>query len=218
MKKRHLVFLFPLVFLLSGFSGPNVKTSFSPEVSRPAIEKSAYIHKLASVIGNGQIGEKVFAAPFASIRGDEGQPIYIGHESNVQDGCVVHGLETFDDGKTIEKNQVEASGKKYSVYIGSRVSMAHQSQVHGPAKIGNDTFVGMQSLVFKSTVGDHVVIEPKAMLFGVTGKDGRYVPAGSPITTQVQADALPKITDKYRFKHLNEGVVHVNKQFAEEYR
>jgi len=33
-------------------------------------------------------------SPMASIRGDEGMPVYIGNDSNVQDGVVIHGLET----------------------------------------------------------------------------------------------------------------------------
>jgi len=47
--------------------------------------------------------------------------------------------------------------------------------------------------------------------------DGRYVPAGSVIKTQEQADQLPVITDDYPFKTLNKGVVHVNTALAREY-
>src|SRR3989337_748320 len=132
--------------MLSGFTGPNVLASFNDDGAR-----SGFVHQLASVIGDVRLGEKVYVAPAASIRGDEGQPIYVGNESNVQDGVVLHGLETMEEGKTIEKNQVEVGGKKYSVYVGERVSMAHQSQVHGPALIGSDSFIGMQALVFKAT-------------------------------------------------------------------
>jgi carbonic anhydrase/acetyltransferase-like protein (isoleucine patch superfamily) len=75
----------------------------------------------------------------ASIRSDEGMPIFVGNRSNVQDGVVLHALETIDEeGKPVEKNLVEVGGKKYAVYIGENVSLAHQSQVHGPASVGND--------------------------------------------------------------------------------
>ncbi len=46
------------------------------------------------------------------------------------------------------ENEVAVEGKKYSVCIGKRVSLSHQSQVHRPAKVGDNTFVGMQALVF----------------------------------------------------------------------
>src|SRR4030065_2540387 len=110
----------------------NVLSSFNKNVNEPAIPKSSFVHQLAAVIGDVKLGERVYVAPAASIRGDEGQPIYVGNDSNVQDGVVIHGLETMEEGKEIAKNQVEVAGRKYSVYVGDRVSMAHQSQVHGP--------------------------------------------------------------------------------------
>ena len=126
-------------------------------------------------------------------------------------------LMTMEEGMEIAKNQVEVGGRKYSVYVGDRVSMAHQSQVHGPALVGSDSFIGMQALVFKATVGDGVVLEPGAKVIGVKIASGRYVPAGSVITNQADADALPEITDTYAFKDLNKAVVHVNTQFADGY-
>lgn len=197
---------------------PNVVTTFNPTTETPVIAKDAYIDPLASVIGNVEIGPKVYVAPFASVRGDEGQPIYVGEGSNVQDGVVLHALETEDNGEPVEKNLVEYGGKKYAVYVGKHVSLAHQAQVHGPALVDDGTFVGMQALVFKAQVGKNCVIEPGAKLLnGVKVPDGRYVPAGTVVTTQAQADKLPVITDAYPFKNLNKGVLHVNEQLAEGY-
>jgi carbonic anhydrase/acetyltransferase-like protein (isoleucine patch superfamily) len=195
----------------------NVATSFNPTVESPNVGPGTYVDKLASVIGNVTIGEHVFVGPFASIRGDEGQPIVIGNGSNVQDMVVLHALETFENGESIENNLVTVDGRKYAVYIGAGVSLAHQSQVHGPAAVGDHTFVGMQALVFKSVVGKNVVIEPGAKLIGVTVAEGRYVPAGMVLTAQKDADALPKITGSYPFAKLNDGVLHVNEQFADKY-
>lgn len=130
-----------LGFLLTGYVGPSVKTTFMPEVEAPVIGKHTRIHPLGIVIGSVTLGDRVFVAPAASVRGDEGRHIHIGNDSNVQDGVVV-------------------DEKAYSVYIGDRVSLAHQSQVHGPARVGNDTFVGMQALVFLAELGNRVVVEP----------------------------------------------------------
>jgi carbonic anhydrase/acetyltransferase-like protein (isoleucine patch superfamily) len=153
----------------------------------------------------------------ASVRGDEGQPLYIGDDSNVQDGVVIHALETELNGKPVEKNLYEVNGRKYAVYVGTRVSLAHQVQIHGPAVVMDDSFVGMKSLVFKSFVGKQCVIEPGVILMGVAVPDGRYVSAGSVIKTQEQADQLPEITENYPFRTLNRGVVHVNTALAREY-
>jgi carbonic anhydrase/acetyltransferase-like protein (isoleucine patch superfamily) len=203
-----------LVLVLGGWVGPNVSTSFNPWISDPAIAKTARVHPLAAVIGSVTLGERVFVAPAASVRGDEGQNIYIGDESNIQDGVVVHGLETFESGQELFENEVDMNGSKYSVYVGKRVSLAHQSQVHGPAKIGDDSFVGMQALVFKAELGAQVVVEPGAKIIGVKVETGRYVPAVSILTHQYEADALPRITDDYLYKNLNRAVVHVNTQLA----
>jgi carbonic anhydrase/acetyltransferase-like protein (isoleucine patch superfamily) len=185
-----------LGFLLTGYVGPSVKTTFMPEVEAPVIGKHTRIHPLGIVIGSVTLGDRVFVAPAASVRGDEGRHIHIGNDSNVQDGVVV-------------------DEKAYSVYIGDRVSLAHQSQVHGPARIGNDTFVGMQALVFLAELGNRVVVEPGAKIIGVKIASGRYVPALSVVTTQDVADSLPLITDRYPYRNLNEGVVRVNVQLAE---
>lgn len=197
----------------------NVITEFSPEEHMPQIDPTAYVHPMGVVIGNVSIGRQVFVAPFASVRGDEGQPLHIGDESNVQDGVIIHALETFHQGHPVEKNLVEVNGKKYAVYIGNRVSLAHQAQIHGPAMVGNNCFIGMNSLIFKSRIEDGCVIEPSCVVVGVTIKAGHYVPAGTVLSRQIDADNLPqKITEDYTFRELNEGVVHVNTNLAVGYK
>ena len=197
--------------------GKNVKTDFNARVSAPVIDPSSYVHPLAAVIGNVILGKNIMVSPTASLRGDEGQPIYVGDDSNVQDGVVIHALETEVDGKPVEKNLYEVSGKKYAVYVGSSVSLAHQTQIHGPAVVMDNTFVGMKVLVFKSFVGQNCVIEPGVILMGVKIADGRYVPVGSVIKTQAEADMLPAITPDYLLKDMNKGVLHVNKALAKGY-
>ncbi len=197
--------------------GKNVVTDFSSKACAPVIDPTAYVHPLGVVIGNVIIGKNVFVAPFAAVRGDEGQPLHVGDDSNVQDGVIIHALETEEHGKTVEKNLVEVGGKTYAVYVGSRVSLAHQVQIHGPAFVLDDTFVGMKVLVFRAKVGRGCVIEPGCILMGVSVADGRYVPAGTVLKSQADADRLPVITDDYPFKNLNKGVLHVNTSLAKAY-
>lgn len=196
----------------------NILATFNYEETIPDIDLTAYVHPLAAVIGNVHLGIKVMVAPAASVRGDEGQPIWIGDFANVQDCVVIHALETHVGGELVEETVVEVDGGFYGVYISDRVSLAHQCQVHGPAKIGSDSFIGMQSMVFKATIGSNCVLEPKVLVMGVTIADGRYVPAGSTITTQEAADNLPLISDDYPLRNLNRNVVNVNIQLATGYR
>ena len=196
----------------------NPVTPWNPEPTEPVIDPTAYIHPQASVIGYVTIGASVMVSPMASVRSDEGMPIFVGNETNIQDGVVLHALETIDEeGEPVEQNQVEVDGKKYAVYVGERVSLAHQAQVHGPAYVGNDTFIGMQALVFKAKIGNNCVLEPTSAAIGVTIPDGRYVPAGTVVTSQAEADRLPEVTDDYAYKHTNEAVVYVNVNLAEGY-
>lgn len=196
---------------------PSAETSFTPRVATPSLHRHDFVHPLAAVIGAVELGDDVFVAPGASIRGDEGQPIRVGSGSNVQDGVVIHALETFEGGQVLEANLVHIGGRPYAVYVGDDVSIAHQAQVHGPAAIGDRTFVGMQALVFRASVGHDCVLEPRALVMGVTVAPGRYVLAGAVIRTQAEADALPRIDASYAFARINDGVLHVNHALAEGY-
>jgi carbonic anhydrase/acetyltransferase-like protein (isoleucine patch superfamily) len=196
----------------------NPRAKHLSEEKAPQLATSTFVHPQAFVCGDVYIGENVFVAPFASIRADEGSPFYIDDESNVQDGVVMHALETFDEkGAQIDKHLVDVGGKKYAIYISKHVSLAHQSQVHGPSYVGPETFVGMQAFVFKSRVGKNCVIEPGAKVIGVTVADKRYVPAGMVVNTQNDADNLPEITDGYPLKELNNDVLEVNIELAKAY-
>jgi carbonic anhydrase/acetyltransferase-like protein (isoleucine patch superfamily) len=201
-------------------------TDFNPNVTFPQIQSSAFIHPFAVVIGDCYIGKFVLAAPTSVCRGDEGTPIHVGDSSNMQDGVVLHALETTDHGKNIDGRRFSSTGDRlmandsrfsqgYAVFIGDRVSLAHDSMVHGPAWIGNDTFIGFKSVVFNARVGNNVAVGIGSIITGgVHIDDDRYVPPGSVITTQEQADLLPpRVGSEY--ENLNKAVIQVNERIAE---
>lgn len=206
----------------------NVKTDFNSNVTLPDIDDSAFIHPFAIVIGNCYIGEKVLVAPTAVCRGDEGTPLHIGEFSNMQDGVVIHGLETTLNGNNLDDRRFSENGdllkgndsrfeSGYSVYVGDNVSLAHGVLIHGPAFVGDNTFVGMESMVFNAKVGSNVAIGVSSTITsGVSIADGKFVPPGSVVTTQEQADNLPeRIGSSY--ENINTAVIHVNKDLAKGY-
>ena len=206
----------------------NVNTDFNSNSSYPEIANTAFIHPFAVIIGACQIGEFVMVSPTAVCRGDEGTPIRISAHSNMQDDVVIHGLETTKDGKNLDNRHFTKDGELllgndtrfkdgYSVFVGERTSLAHGTLVHGPAYIGNDTFVGMESLVFNAKVGNNVAIGVSSTITGgVEVPDNKFVPVGSIITTQEQADKLPdRVGSPY--EKINEEVIHVNEELDEEY-
>ena len=89
---------------------PNIQTDFNSNVTHPSISKFAYVDPLALVIGDCEIGKLVLVAPFAVCRGDEGTPIHIGDYSNMQDGVILHSLETTQHGKNIDDRRYSAEG------------------------------------------------------------------------------------------------------------
>lgn len=207
---------------------PNVETSFNEDVAAPSVESDAFIHPFAVVIGSCHIGELVFVAPTAVCRGDEGTPIYVGAGSNIQDGVVIHALETVHEGHNIDDRRFSAGGERlkgddpafdrgYAVFVGNGTSLAHGAMVHGPAWIGHGTFIGMEALVFNAKIGDGVAVGVSATVTGgVEIADGRFVPPGKVVATQEQADALPERVGS-AYEGTNTAVISVNQQLAEGY-
>lgn len=98
----------------------------------------------------------------------------------------------------------------YSVYVGENTSLAHGVLIHGPAFVGNNTFIGMESLVFDAKLGNNVAVGVASTITGgVEVADDKFVPPGSVITTQEQADALPERVGS-AYENINSGVVPTN--------
>ncbi len=176
----------------------NPSCSFNKECRYPDINKESFCDEMSSVIGDVRIGKGVYVAPFVSLRADEGTPLIIGDESNLQDGVIVHALE------------------HTSVEIGKKTSIAHGAVIHGPTKIGDNSFVGFRAVIHSSEIGKECFIGHGAIVVGVKISDKKLVPHGAIITDQEKADNLPNsTTDLFKF---NEEVLGVNGEFARGYR
>jgi carbon dioxide concentrating mechanism protein CcmM len=162
-------------------------TPWSRNLAEPQIHESAYIHSFSNLVGDIRIGANVLIAPGTSIRADEGSPFYIGDGTNVQDGVVIHGLER---GRVIGDDE-----NPYSVWIGNNTSITHMALIHGPAYIGSDCFIGFRSTVFNARVGDGCIVMMHVLIQDVEIPPGRYIPSGSIITNQQQADRLPSVKE-----------------------
>lgn len=112
---------------------------------RPEIHPSAYVHESAVLIGAVVLGPRASVWPGAVLRADN-EPIEIGEETNVQDGCVLHT----DPGLPIR--------------IGARVSVGHQSMLHG-CTIGDGSLIGIQAVILNEcAVGRNCLIGACALL------------------------------------------------------
>jgi len=112
---------------------------------RPEIHSSAYVHESAVLIGAVVLGPRASVWPGAVLRADN-EPIEIGEETNVQDGCVLHT----DPGLRIR--------------IGAGVSVGHQSMLHG-CTIGDGSLIGIQAVILNEcVVGRNCLIGACALL------------------------------------------------------
>jgi SulP family sulfate permease len=168
--------------------------------------RSAYVHPAATVIGRVVLGENVHVAAGSSIRADEGAPFFIGADTNLQDGVVLHALK---------EKWVDVGGERWAIYIGKRCSVAHDALVHGPCFIGDDTFVGFKAVVHDSVVGAHCSVGIGAVVVGVEIPDGKFVPAGTIVDSAEKVAALPDATESHH--EFNHDVVGVNRGLAAAY-
>ena len=97
-----------------------------------AVDPSAFIHPLAFVCGDVDLGPRASVWPFAVVRAD-GDRIVVGAESNVQDGAVLHT----DPGLVCA--------------VGARVVVGHRAIVHG-ATVHDDVLIGMGAVVLNRAV------------------------------------------------------------------
>ena len=183
-------------------------TPWSTGVIEPQVDSSAYIHPFSRLIGDVRVGANVFIAPGTSIRADEGTPFFIGNNTNIQDGVVIHGLEK---GRVVGEDS-----REYSVWIGNNTCITHMALIHGPAYVGDECFIGFRSTVFNAKVGDGCIVMMHALIQDVEIPPGKYIPSGAVITNQQQADRLPDIQESDRnFAH---HVVEINEALLAGYQ
>jgi len=99
----------------------------------PRIHPDAWVDPAALVIGDVELAEGVSIWPFTVVRGDEGQHIRIGRNTNVQDGSVVHVTP------------------ELPCVIGEGVTIGHRAVVHA-CTIGNNVRIGIGAVVLTGAV------------------------------------------------------------------
>lgn len=165
-------------------------TSARDGSARPTIHPTALVHPFANVVGQVTIAAGAKVGPGTSLRADRGAAFHIGAGASVEDGALIHGLAA---GCVLGDD-----GQDYAVWIGEAATVSHLALVHGPAYIGNGCFIGFRSTVFNARVGDGCIVMMHVLIQDVEIPSGRYVPSGSTILTQEQADALPVARERDR--------------------
>lgn len=120
-----------------------------------SIDPTAFIAPGAALVGEVTVGRDASVWFQATLRGDM-EPITLGAESNVQDGCVVH----VDHGRP--------------TVIGDRVTLGHGAIVHASV-IEDDVLVAMKAVILSGChVGRNCLVGAGAVV-----PEGTVVPEGS---------------------------------------
>jgi len=141
---------------------------YSLEDRRVEAHESAYIAPTAVCIGSVRVLRNASIWWNAVLRGDQ-EPIEIGEETNVQDGCVLHT----DPGAPL--------------VLGRNVTVGHMAMLHG-CIVGDNSVIGIGAVVLngakigrncmvgaKALVRENAEIPDNSMVVGIPGKVIRKV-------------------------------------------
>jgi phenylacetic acid degradation protein len=127
----------------------------------PVVDRTAYVHPSAVLIGNVVVGPGCYVGPCASLRGDFGR-IVLHAGANVQDSCVLHSFPNHD------------------VIVEENGHIGHGAVLHG-CIVHSDAMVGMNAVVMDDAeVGIEAVVAACA-----------FVPAGMKVPTRALVVGAP---------------------------
>ncbi|PYX67087.1 MAG: gamma carbonic anhydrase family protein [Acidobacteria bacterium] len=130
----------------------------------PQFAETCYVDDSAQLIGDVVLGEHASVWMNAVLRGDV-HSIRVGHYSNIQDCCVLHGMKG-----------------QYGVSVGDYVTVGHSVTLHG-CEVEGRCLIGMGSIILNGArigagsiiaagtlITEKTIVEPKSLWMGSPGK------------------------------------------------
>lgn len=143
----------------------------------PRVDDTAFVSKMAYLIGDVEVGERASLWPFVCLRGDDGRTV-VGSDTNVQEFSMLHGAR-----------------------VGDRVSVGH-NVVIDYATVEDDSLVGMSSVVLRGARVESkcIVAAGSVVLGGQTVPEGHMaygIPAAVRPLTDDQLDEIESTGEHY---------------------
>lgn len=176
----------------------------NPSGHFPNVSEKAFVDPTAIICGKVIIEDNVFIGPYAVIRADEindekdMEPIIIKRDSNIQDGVVIH------------------SKSGAAVIVGERTSIAHRSIIHGPCEVGDDVFIGFNSVVFQAKIRNGCVVRHNCVIDGLNLPEKFHVPPMTSIGPGFDLHSITKVPPEY--STFSESVVSANHYLVQGYK
>ncbi len=138
----------------------------------PKTHPETFVHPMATLIGQVEIGAGSSVWPGVVMRADMG-PIEIGEDTSIQDGTVIHLTEGFSSTK-----------------VGNRVTVGHNVVLHG-CIVEDDCLIGMGAIVLdNATIGQGSLVAAGALV-----TVGTQIPPGS-LVMGSPAKVIRPVSDK----------------------
>lgn len=176
----------------------------NPSGDLPVIHESSYVDQTAIICGKIFVGENVFIGPYAVIRADEVdengemEPVIIGDNSNIQDGVVIHS---------------KAGGL---VKIGKNTSIAHRSIVHGPCIVGENVFIGFNSVLFDCVVGNGSVVRHNSVVEHCEVPENFHIPSTTNVHSNQELEKIAQVSPQA--SDFSESVLKANHELVKGYK
>jgi carbonic anhydrase/acetyltransferase-like protein (isoleucine patch superfamily) len=143
------------------------------EGKSPKVNDSSYVHEMATLIGNVEIGRECFVGAGSVLRGDYGT-VLIGDRTSAQENSVLHARE------------------EGVVSIGSDVQIGHGAVLHN-CEVKDYAVVGLGSRICDySVVGRWAIIGEGAVV-----SNGTKIPDGK-VAVGVPAKVIRDVNDEER--------------------
>jgi len=128
----------------------------------PQIPDTCYVDDSAQLIGDVVLGEHASVWMNAVLRGDV-HSIRVGHYSNIQDCCVLHGMKD-----------------QYGVSVGDYVTVGHSVTLHG-CTVEDRCLIGMGAIILNGAqIGAGSIIAAGTLIPEKTVVEARSLWMGSP--------------------------------------
>ena len=137
----------------------------------PRVHDKAFVHAMATLIGDVEIGEEASIWPSVVLRGDHGA-IVVGARTSIQDGAVAHATDGVSVTSIGEETTVGHRVVLHGCKVGPRCLVGMGSVLLDNVELGEGCFLGAGSLV---TPGK--VFPPRSFILGSPAKRIREVTA-----------------------------------------